>query len=65
MEILLIDIDMLAEEIKNKLSDLANRGMNDWESHRTKPRLLRPEMPSGLKRNPSRGRTIQLKLFEI
>ena len=55
---------MFAEEIKNKLSALASKGMDGWENHRPEHKTMLRTRPIKLKRESLDNRTVQLKLFE-
>ena len=56
---------MFAEDIKNKLSDLAIKGMTDSDSYNMNPGIIKKERTLSLKRKSLNKRSIQLKLFEI
>ena len=57
---------MFTEDIKNKLNDLAIRGMNDSESYGINPQFKRSnDIAISLKRTSPRRNSIQLKLFEL
>ena len=57
-------MDMMAEEIKNALNDLALKGMDDWENHNAGQIISQHDLPFVPKRKASKRKAIQLTLFE-
>ena len=54
----------VVDEIKNKLNDLALKGMSDWDNYGPGQRTIQQDLPIRSHRKASHGKSIQLKLFE-